>query len=95
MGLFKTAAKVAVASSVHGRVQRRQQQRWANEAPPVAYTPPVAAPPVAAPPDVPASSTGPDLASQLELLKQLGELKAAGVLTQAEFETKKASILAS
>ncbi|NMD47079.1 MAG: SHOCT domain-containing protein, partial [Propionibacterium sp.] len=29
MGLFKTAAKVAVASSVHGRVQRRQAQRWA------------------------------------------------------------------
>ncbi|WP_298135098.1 SHOCT domain-containing protein [Micropruina sp.] len=29
MGLFKTAAKVAVASSVHGRVQRRQAERWA------------------------------------------------------------------
>lgn len=31
MGLFKTAAKVAVASSVHGRIQRRQQQRWARQ----------------------------------------------------------------
>ncbi|MBV9422384.1 MAG: SHOCT domain-containing protein [Solirubrobacterales bacterium] len=31
MGLIKTAAKVAVASSVHGRVQRRQQQRWAAQ----------------------------------------------------------------
>lgn len=31
MGLLKTAAKVAVASSVHGRVQRRQQQRWAAQ----------------------------------------------------------------
>ena len=46
MGLFKTAAKVAVASSVHGRVQRRQQSRWAAQdqaaaqpAPPVAYAP--------------------------------------------------------
>ena len=28
MGLLKTAATVAVASSVHGRIQRRQQQRW-------------------------------------------------------------------
>jgi hypothetical protein len=31
MGLFKTAAKVAVASSVHGRIQRRQQRRWAAQ----------------------------------------------------------------
>ncbi|CAN5319382.1 hypothetical protein BH09ACT10_BH09ACT10_26600 [soil metagenome] len=31
MGLLKTAAKVAVASSVHGRVQRRQQDRWAEQ----------------------------------------------------------------
>jgi hypothetical protein len=29
VGLLKTAATVAVASSVHGRVQRRQQARWA------------------------------------------------------------------
>ena len=31
MGLLKTAATVAVASSVHGRVQRRQQARWAAQ----------------------------------------------------------------
>lgn len=31
MGLFKTAARVAVASSVHGRVQRRQQSKWAAQ----------------------------------------------------------------
>ena len=31
MGLLKTAATVAVASSVHGRIQRRQQQRWAAQ----------------------------------------------------------------
>ena len=31
MGLLKTAAKVAVASSVHGRIQRRQQARWAAQ----------------------------------------------------------------
>ena len=31
MGLLKTAATVAVASSVHGRVQRRQQARWAGQ----------------------------------------------------------------
>ncbi len=31
MGLLKTAATVAVASSVHGRIQRRQQNRWAAQ----------------------------------------------------------------
>ena len=31
MGILKTAATVAVASSVHGRVQRRQQDRWAAQ----------------------------------------------------------------
>ena len=42
MGLLKTAATVAVASSVHGRIQRRQQARWAaqNQAPADVPAPP-------------------------------------------------------
>ena len=56
MGILKTAATVAVASSVHGRIQRRQQQRWAaqdqaaGQAPPPAAQPPAAQPPAAQPP---------------------------------------------
>ena len=62
MGILKTAATVAVASSVHGRVQRRQQARWAAQdqaaaapAPPpapaaAAPAPPAPAPPAPAPP---------------------------------------------
>lgn len=96
MGLFKTAARVAVASSVHGRVQRRQQSRWAHQdaatAPPAQ---PVAAPAPAAPaPAAPVSTGTPDFAATLEMLTKLGELKAAGVLTDAEFEAQKARILA-
>ncbi len=34
------------------------------------------------------------MARKLAMLTQLGELKAAGVLTDAEFEAKKALILA-
>ncbi len=90
MGLLKTAGRAAVASSVHGRVQRRQQERWAAQgtAAPAAAPPPPA-PPAAAPP----ATT--DVAAQLEQLKQLGELRDAGVLTEAEFEVKKAQILMS
>jgi len=100
MGLLKTAATVAVASSVHGRIQRRQQARWAAQDQAAAAPPPThpaqpqqayaqpAAPPAPAAPAPPA-----DTGDRLAHLKQLGELLQAGVLTQAEFEQEKARIL--
>jgi hypothetical protein len=107
VGILKTAATVAVASSVHGRIQRRQQQRWATQdqaaglAPPPgaapapeAAPPPQAAPPQAAPAQ--ASSAPPPSASMSERLAQLStlsDLKNAGVLTDAEFDEQKARIL--
>jgi len=101
MGILKTAAKVAVASSVHGRVQRRQQQRWAaQDQTAAAAAPPAPPPPVAAPaPQAPAApapaepAPPPDMGERLAQLKQLGELLSAGVLTQAEFDQQKARIL--
>ncbi|MBV8952801.1 MAG: SHOCT domain-containing protein [Solirubrobacterales bacterium] len=91
MGLLKTATRAAVASSVHGRVQRRQQARWAQQEAQVhaiAGSPAQTSPPPAAAPRTA------DTHQQLELLKQLGELRDAGIVTAAEFETKKAEILA-
>jgi hypothetical protein len=82
MGLIKTAGKVAVASAVHGRVQRRQQLRWAAQDAQVSA------------PQPPASGGDPQ-AIQLAHLAQLGELRAAGILTEAEFQAKKADILRS
>ena len=107
MGLLKTAATVAVASSVHGRIQRRQQNRWAAQdqanaaampaPPPAQYAAPAqpqqthAEP---APPQEPATAPqAADMSDRLTQLKQLGELLSAGVLTQAEFEQQKARIL--
>ena len=109
MGILKTAATVAVASSVHGRIQRRQQNRWAAQdqasaaampapPPPPQYAAP-AHPPQAyagpvAPPQAPAAPPQPaDMNERIAQLKQLGELLSAGVLTQAEFEQQKARIL--
>jgi hypothetical protein len=98
VGLLKTAATVAVASSVHGRIQRRQQNRWAAQdqagfagppGPPQAYAEPVPPPPQA--PAAPAASA--DMGDRLAQLTQLGELLKAGVLTQAEFEQQKTRIL--
>jgi len=104
VGLLKTAATVAVASSVHGRIQRRQQNRWAAQdaaampAPPPAQYAAPAHPPHAhaapAPPQAPASQPQPaDMNERIAQLKQLGELLSAGVLTQAEFDQQKARIL--
>ena len=90
-----------MASSVHGRVQRRQQRRWAAQEqeahaaqtqqhagyPATPVAPPAAAPPAAAP------ASPLDAAAQLELLAKLGELKQAGILTEQEFQAKKAEIL--
>ena len=106
MGLLKTAATVAVASSVHGRVQRRQQARWAAQEPAPTGVPPAAPAQYAAPQQpqpayvepapapVPATSAPAVGASdRLAQLKQLGELLSAGVLTQAEFDQEKTRIL--
>ncbi|MBV9094609.1 MAG: SHOCT domain-containing protein [Streptosporangiaceae bacterium] len=95
MGLLKTAAKVAVASSVHGRIQRRQQLRWAAQDQAAAYAAPPQAPAAAPAPQAPAASAQPaDMGDRLAQLKELGELLQAGVLTQAEFDQQKARILA-
>ena len=104
MGLLKTAATVAVASSVHGRIQRRQQARWAAQdqataapaappAPPAAQAPPQQYAAPAPPPQAPAAGGPADMGDRLTQLKQLGELLSAGVLTQAEFDQQKALIL--
>lgn len=94
MSILRTAARVGVASSVHGRVQRRQQQRFAAQdqhAAAVAATHAQAA--AAPPPPAAAPPATPDMSESLAQLKQLGELRDAGVLTDAEFEAKKAVIL--
>jgi hypothetical protein len=89
VGILKTAATVAVASSVHGRIQRRQQQRWAaqdqaaGQAPPPAAQPPAAQPPAAQPPEAapppqatpaPATPAQPPSVSMSERLAQLSTL---------------------
>jgi hypothetical protein len=94
MGILKTAARVGVASAVHGRVQRRQQQRWAAEDQRVGAAAP-APPPAASQPPVPAAPAAPELDSgeRLAQLKLLGELRDSGVLSEFEFESEKRKLL--
>jgi hypothetical protein len=89
MGLIRTALKTAVAVKtahvVHDRIQRRQGEKWASE------HPLTAPPPSPSPSQAPAVAAAPDRLTQLA---QLGELRTTGVLTDAEFESEKARILA-
>jgi hypothetical protein len=92
-GMARTAVVAGTATAVSNRVSRRQANRWAaqeqpQEQPQQQYQEPP--PPAYAPPPPPAAEA-PDM---LEQLKKLGELRAAGVLTEAEFATQKAKILA-
>ncbi|MGO4603978.1 SHOCT domain-containing protein [Terrabacter sp. 2YAF2] len=89
-GMARTAVVAGTATAVSNRVSRRQAGRWAakeQQPPEEAYEP---APEQDSAPPPPPQDTGVDL----DKLKQLGELRDSGVLTDAEFQTQKARILA-
>jgi hypothetical protein len=81
-GIARTAAVAGTATAVSNRVSRRQETRWAQQGP--------SEPEEAAPAPAPAAAA-PDPLAQL---KELGALRDQGVLTESEFETQKARILA-
>jgi Short C-terminal domain len=88
-GIARTAVVAGTATAVSNRVSRRQANRWAQQedqqyAQQQQYAPPPQAPAAAEP--------ARDTVAQL---KDLADLKAQGILTEAEFETQKAKILAS
>ena len=86
-GLVGMAARTAVvagtATAVSGRVQRRQQNKYAEQD--QQYVQQVTEPLQDAP-----APAEPDYAAEIE---QLAQLKAQGILTEEEFEAKKKQIL--
>jgi hypothetical protein len=97
-GVARTAVVAGTATAVSGRVQRRQQGRWARQeqeaaaqqAPP-SYAEP--APAYAEPAPVQAEAPGGGMDDKIAQLRELGELRDAGVLSDAEFEAQKGKIL--
>jgi Short C-terminal domain len=81
-GLLRGAARVGVAAGVAGRVQHRQQQRWAAEDQ-AAYE--QQAPPAQAP-----AGGGDDYTAELE---KLAKLRDEGVISADDFEAKKKQLL--
>lgn len=90
-GMARTAVVAGTATAVSNRVSRRQAGRWADQENQAyaeqqqQYAPPPPPPPAPAPEPV-------DVIAQLE---RLGELHAKGVLTDEEFASQKARLLAS
>ena len=105
-GVARTAVVAGTASAVSGRVQRRQAEKYAGRDAQIAadrtqayqqdmgyqQAPAYQEAPPPPPPPAPAAAPAPDRFTQLQ---QLGELKAQGILTEAEFESEKAKVLAS
>ena len=82
----RTAVIAGTASAVSGRVNRRQQQKFAEQE---AQAQPAAPPPAAS--AEPAAAGSDELISKL---KELATLKDQGILTEEEFNSQKAKILA-
>ncbi len=87
-----TAVVAGTATAVSGRVRRRQDRRYQTQAEASAYEQQQydQQPQYAPPPAAPASAM-----TEVEQLTQLADLHTAGALTDEEFATAKAKILAS
>ncbi|MDM7856298.1 SHOCT domain-containing protein [Cellulomonas alba] len=104
-GVARTAVIAGTASAVSGRVQRRQQGRWAEQDAQAAAQQSYAQPQYAQPQAqayaqpvyvTPVAAPEPeplDMDTKIAHLKQLAELRDAGVLSPAEFEAQKAVLL--
>ena len=80
-GVARTAVVAGTASAVSGRVQHRQQQKWANQD---------AQQQQSQAPEQPQMPPQDDTISQIQ---QLSQLVNQGILTQEEFEAKKKQLL--
>lgn len=85
-GLIGTAARTGLAMGVAGRVQHRQQQRWAAEEEAANQQQAPQAPPASPP----AAPSAPDYTAELE---QLAKLRDEGVITADDFDAKKKQLL--
>lgn len=95
MGLFRTAARAAVATKVVGNVHRRQSRAWDAQAQAAAQAaPPPTAPASAAPLAPVAAAPVQDTDAMIRQLTELGKLRDQGILTPEEFEAQKSRVLA-
>src|SRR5689334_455682 len=98
-GLARTAIVAGTASAVAGRVQRHQARKFVDSDAQIAADRERSYEDQLSPQDeeaeaAPAPPAPPAPGEMIEQLKQLAELKDQGILTEEEFATQKARILA-
>lgn len=87
-GVARTAVAAGTATAVRNRVTMRQAERWQEQG---RLASPAEQAPAAA---VPQAQEGAGGTSTIDQLKELAQLKDQGVLTEEEFESQKARVLA-
>jgi len=92
-GVARTAVVAGTASAVSGRVQRRQQGRWAEQDAQQARESYAQPPTYAAPP--PPAPAPPATDATIAQLRELAQMREQGILTDDEFAAQKARILGS
>jgi hypothetical protein len=103
-GVARTAVIAGTASSVNGRVQRRQAEKFASRDASIYASEQQAyaaqqqqaygsQPQYAAPPPAPAPPPAQSQDEVIRQLRELGELHAQGLLTDAEFAVQKSRVL--
>ena len=93
-GMARTAVVAGTATAVSNRVSRRQAGRWAQQEDAAYAQQQQAAPPQYQQPAPPPPPAAPDTDDMIAQLEKLGKLRDSGVLTDFEFETQKARLLA-
>ena len=92
-GVARTAVIAGTATAVSNRVSRRQAGRWAEQEQAQAYEQQQSAQQYAQPQYAQPAPGQSDMDAKIAQVKQLGELKEQGLLTDAEFEEQKRSLL--
>jgi hypothetical protein len=91
--MARTAVAAGTFTAVSNGVSRRQYNRWAQQDEQAAYEQQAQAQAQAAPPQAAPAPAAPPR-DTVQQLKDLADLKAQGILTEEEFATEKARILA-
>ena len=90
-GMVRTAAVVGTATATRGAVNRRQASKNAQAQ--AAYAQPAAYAPAPAPAPMPTQPVA-ETFDPISQLERLGALHAQGILTDDEFASEKAKVLA-
>ena len=91
-GVARTAVVAGTATAVSGRVNRRQQAKWAAQDQPAEQQSP---PPPQVVYEAPPATSADGSSDHITQLKELADLHTQGALTDEEFAAEKAKILGS